>query len=113
MLKQFIIGFVVAALSVASAETFRVTFAEPSVVKGTELKAGDYRVEVKDNLAVIAKGKQRVEVPVRVENADKKFSSTKVLYGTEGGKYLIQEIRIGGSTTRLVFESSAPVAGAQ
>ncbi len=111
MVKQFVIAFAVAALSVAGAETFRVTLAEPSVVKGTELKAGDYEFQVKDNSVIIVKGKQKVEVPVKVENADKKFNGTKVVYSQEGGKYFIQEIQVGRSTTRLLFEGGAQAAG--
>jgi hypothetical protein len=111
MVKQFVIAFAAAALSIASAETFRVTLVQPTVVKGTELKAGDYEFRVKDNSVVIAKGKQKLEVPVKVENSDQKFSGTKIVYSQEGGKYSIQEIRIGGSKTKLLFEGGAEAAG--
>jgi hypothetical protein len=101
--QKLILGFAVAALAVASAETYRVTLFQPTVVQGTELKAGDYRVDVKDAKVVIAAGKQSVEAPVKVENGDQKFGSTSVRYATENGKYAIQEIRLGGTKTKLIF----------
>jgi hypothetical protein len=36
---------------------------------------------------------------------DKKYSSTTVRYGTAGANYSIDEIRVGGTKTRLVFDS--------
>jgi hypothetical protein len=42
-----------------------------------------------------------------VETADKKFSDNAIKY--EGSK--VQEIRIGGTTTRLVFEGGASAKG--
>jgi hypothetical protein len=103
MLKRFVLAFAVLALAVASAETYRVTLFEPSFVKGTELKAGSYRLDVQDQKVVIASGKQSIEVPVTVESVDRKFSSTTVRYVPRDGKNMIAEIRLGGTTTKLVF----------
>jgi len=103
MLKNFVLGFAVFALAGASAETYKVTLFQPTVVEGTELKAGEYKVDVKDSKVIIANGKQSAEAAVKVESADKKFGSTTVRYANAGGKYSIQEIRLGGTRTRLVF----------
>jgi hypothetical protein len=113
MVKQFVIAFAAVALSVASAETYRVNLAQPAVVKGTELKAGDYHFNVKDNTVVIARGKQKVEVPVKVDTADKKFPGTRILYGTENGKYFIREIELGGTRTKLLFGSDVQAGGGE
>ena len=40
MLKKFVLTFAILALAVASAATYKVTLAQPSVVKGNALKAG-------------------------------------------------------------------------
>ena len=72
-------------------------------MNGTELKPGVYKVELKDNKAVISRGKQSVETPVTAETADSKFSSTSVRYHNGDGKYRLQEIRIGGTNTKLIF----------
>ena len=104
MIKKLTLSIATFALAVASAaSTYKVTLFQPSFVNGTELQPGEYKVEVKDNKAVISKGKQSVEAPVTTETADSKFSSTTVRYQNGDGKYRLQEIRIGGTSTRLIF----------
>ena len=48
-------------------------------------------------------GKTAVETSVKVETADQKFNATSVRYANTEGKYSIQEIRLGGTRTRLVL----------
>lgn len=72
-------------------------------MQGKELKPGDYRIDLKDSKVVIAGGKQSVEATVKVEHAETRFASTTVRYATGGGKYSIQEIRLGGTKTKVVF----------
>ena len=103
MLKRFVLAFAVLALAAASAATYRVTLAQPSVVKGNALKAGDYRLNVQDDKVTIINGKQSVEVPVKIENVEQKYDSTAIRYSDEGGKTTISEIRLGGTKTKLVF----------
>lgn len=104
MFKKLMIIFACFALAaVASSDTYRVTLFQASTVNGTELKPGDYKVQVKDSKVVITKGKDSVEAPVKVENGDQKFSATTVRYINGEGKYKIQEIRLGGTKTKLVF----------
>src|SRR6187551_532770 len=104
MMNKLAFSFSVFALAIAgAASTYNVTLFQPSIVNGTELKPGEYKVEVKDNTAVISKGKQSVQAPVKTETADSKFSSTSVRYLNGDGKYRLQEIRIGGTNTKLVF----------
>jgi hypothetical protein len=69
----------------------------------TELKAGEYKVEVVDQKAVIRKGKFQGEAPVKVETNGTRFDATTVRYNTGDGTMRIQEIRLGGTNTKLVF----------
>lgn len=94
-----------AALSVAAfgGESYRVTLFQESNVNGTTLKPGDYKIEVNSNKAVIKGGKDRLEADVRVEDAGQKFGSTSVRYSNDGGKFKVEEIRLGGTKTKLVF----------
>ena len=103
--KLFLILTVVALSSIASAKSYNVTFFQPTIVGGEELKPGDYKVEVLDSKAVIRSGKLSVETPIKVENSDEKFNSTSVRYQNGDGKYRIQEIRLGGTKTKLVFNN--------
>jgi hypothetical protein len=100
---KFLAIFLTVGVFVASAATYTVTLFQPSLVAGKELKPGDYKLVVEDGKAVIQKGKEKVEATVRVEQGDSKFSSTSVRYTEENGKLKIQEIRLGGTTTKLVF----------
>ena len=101
MIKKVVMLFAIMALAVACAETYKVTLFEPSVVQGKELKAGPYKLDLKDTTLVIASGKTSVETTVKVETSEQKFNTTTVRYANKDGKYSIQEIRLGGTKTRL------------
>lgn len=110
MMKKLVVSFALAGLAIASAAQHRVTLFEPSVVNGQVLKPGDYKLEVTGDKAVLSRGKQKVEATVSQEKSDAKFNSTSVRYTTGDGKYAIQEIRIGGTDTKLVFGENAGAA---
>lgn len=104
MTKRLLTAFAVLALAVASAKTYTVTLYEPSVLAGTELKPGDYRLDLQDTKIVLKGGKQSVESAVKVQKSDTKYSATSVRYADGGGKLKIQEIRLGGTNLKLVFD---------
>ena len=105
-MKKILFGFTTLALALASAAVnYKVTLFQPSMINGTELKPGDYKLELKDNKAVLKSGKSVVEANVKVENAAKKFDSTSVRYSNAEGKLKIQEIRLGGTTSKIVFDN--------
>jgi hypothetical protein len=92
------------AMAAASAATkYDVTLFQPSVIGSSELKPGDYKLEVNGEKAVLKAGKNAVETTVKVENGSEKFAHTVVTYGTEGGKNRVHEIRVGGTKTTLIF----------
>lgn len=108
MLKKIALTLVTVGAMTASAATYRVSLHQDSLVNGQSLKAGDYKVEVKDNnTAVLSKGKQTIEVPVQSVTANSKFSSTQVQYNDSNK---LQEIRVGGTNTKLVFNSTNSTA---
>jgi hypothetical protein len=98
-----LLALFILALAVVSASTHTVTLFQPSVVNGTELKPGDYKLVVENDKATIMKGKNKVEATVKVETGNDKFSATSVRYTSEAGKYKVREIRLGGTNTTLVF----------
>ena len=104
MIRKVLPFFLVAGLAVASASSYPVKLFSPVTVGSTELKPGDYKLEVNDEKAVIRNGKVQTETAVKVEQGDTKFDKTVVRYVTStDGKSRIQEIRIGGTKTKLVF----------
>jgi len=104
MLRKCVVLSMLAALTVASAKTYTVTLFQPSVLAGAQLKPGEYQLDLRDGKVVIKSGKQKVEAAVKVENAESKFSSTSVRYAGGEGAARIQEIRLGGTNLKLVFD---------
>ena len=114
MIRQVLTSFAFVALSVASAATYDVSLLEPSVVKGKALKPGDYRLDVKENSVVIMKGnKAQVEVPAKMEDTHQRFDRTRVLYNDNHGKFTIQEIELGGTTTKVTLDTGVQTGGGE
>src|ERR1700689_3143962 len=101
MVKNILLGFASLALAVASAaSSYNVTFYQPVMINGSELKEGDYKLELKDKTAVIKQGKTVTEVPVTIETDGQKYNRTAVrLNGMQ-----VEEIHIGGTNKRVVFD---------
>lgn len=104
MVKNVLMGCLSLAMAVASAAgTYNVTFYEPVMIHGSELKPGDYRLELKGNTAIIKQGKTEVEAPVRIENDKGKFDRTKVrLNGMQ-----VEQIEFRGTNLRVVFVNTS------
>jgi hypothetical protein len=90
-------------ITAAAKETFQVTLFQPSIVGGTELEPGDYRVTVDAERVVFKKGRKTVEASAKIESGDEKYKSTTVRYDNGDGKYRLAEIKLGGTNQRLVF----------
>jgi hypothetical protein len=96
-----ILAVAVLTLGVASAASYNLKLIQPSVVKGTELKPGEYRMKVENDQVKITNGKQTVETSVKVETGTEKYSSTTLRYEQS----TLSEIRLGGTKTKLVFSN--------
>ena len=105
--------FALVGLAFAGTKSYTVTLYQPSIVGNTELKPGSYRVDIVDQKAVIHAGKTSSEVPVKVETGETKYANTSVRYNTEGGKYKLQEIQLGGTRTKLVLGDGASASAGQ
>ena len=104
-MNKLALVFATLALAAANAATtYKLTLFQPTVINGTELKPGDYKIEVNGDRAVFNKqGKTLIEAPVNVQEATEKYRNNAVRY-MEGQK--VQEIRIGGTRTKLVFDGA-------
>jgi hypothetical protein len=102
MIRNITIGFVSLALAAASAasSSYKVELFSPSTVNGNTLPAGKYKVEVNEDKATLSQGKTMTEAPVKVETSTQKYQATSLVYGPN---QQLQEIHIGGTTTKLVF----------
>lgn len=105
MTKKLLVTFALLGLAVASAKQYSLTLFQPSVLGSTELKAGDYKLEVTNDKVVIRGGGQAGEAPVKVETGDEKYRGTTVRYTSGNGKYEIREIRLGGTNMKLIVNN--------
>jgi hypothetical protein len=102
-MKRWLSLLLLAGVSLVNAKTFSLTLFENSTVGGTQLKPGTYKLEVMDQKVIIRNDKQAGEAPIKIENSDTKYSSTTVRYRTDDGRNNIQEIRLGGTKMKIVF----------
>ncbi len=104
MTKRLFLLFSVISLAVASAaNAYKIDLQQPTTVNGTSFKAGEAKIEIKDNKAIIHQGKTMVEASVKVEENKAKYVYTTVGY-KEGTGHQIKDICVAGTTTHLFFE---------
>ena len=99
-----------AGMAFAASNTFKVDIFQDSVVDGKTLKAGNYKIMMENGNAVIKQGNHTIEVPAREENEPNKIASTELIYKDTTN---LQQIRVGGTHTRIVFEGAAPMRAGQ
>jgi|SRR5579872_4145403 len=100
MFRRLVFGVSTVALAVASAaSSYKVTIDAPLSIGSTELKAGEYKVEMQGDKAVFKSGKTVIEVPATTGKTERKYYRTSVV--TSGSK--LQEIDFGGTTESIVF----------
>ena len=109
-MKKLVATVITLALAVAfGASAHRITLDKPAIIGGTELKPGDYRVELQGEKVTISNKKSSVDATVHVETATgDKFRSTTMCCLSDDGKYNLQEIRLGGTNQKLVISAEGP-----
>ena len=110
-MNKLLVGFGTLALAVASAATpsYRVTLYQPAQVNGTQLKAGEYKVELVNDTVVFKQGKMSTEAKAKVEESATKNLSTSV--DVDGDTKQVKEIRLGGTNKIVVLQKSGAVQG--
>jgi hypothetical protein len=98
--------FAALGLSIASAKSYDVTFDSASKVGNVELKAGKYSLLVMDNTKVkfTSSNGEAVEANAKVSTVDKKFQATQVDMKQVNGAAQVNEIDLGGTKTKILFE---------
>ena len=109
MFGKLLLSFVTVGVLIAGAapKRYHVQIFQDSVVNGKSIKAGDYTIEMQNDTAVIMKGKQTIEVPAHTESVTNKFDSTALEYTGND----LEDIRVGGSRTKIVFGAANTTAG--
>ena len=110
-MKNVLLGLLFVGFNVASAaSSYHVNLYRPTTVNGTELKAGECKVEIHDNKLTIKQGKVSAQTTVKLEQGAQKFISTTLGYAGDGSGSELQEIRLGGTNTKVVFEQPGVAA---
>jgi hypothetical protein len=108
VLFKLTLGVATLALAVASAaSSYHVTLVNPANVGKTQLKPGDYKVEMNGSQAIFKSGRNTVHVPAKMEQNNNKYTATEI----ETNGSALQEIHIGGTKDKIVFSSSSANAG--
>ena len=102
-MKSLLLAFTLLGVSIASAKTYSIKLFSPAAIGNSQLKSGEYKLELKGDHVLVKGEKVAGEFPVQVENEARKFDETSVSTSLEGGSSRIQEIRLRGTTVKLVF----------
>ena len=110
-MQKFVFAFATLALAAASAaDRYSVKFFLPAEVAGRIVKPGEYSLELKGDHALLKGAGGKIESEVRIETGNRKFPQTVVRYASEQVNSRLEEIRIGGTSTTVVF-AKPQVAG--
>lgn len=111
--NKLMFTFATLALAVASAASnVTMVISQPTWVGGTQLKPGDYKVQVDGNKAVIKFDKKQViETSAKIETGATKYDSTTLELQDTDGKRTLKCIRVGGTNNRIVFQSTSTAPG--
>jgi len=114
MKKVLAVLFALTISAAYAANSYHVNLYKPTTVNGVQLNPGDCKLELQGDKVVIKQGKTTVEANVSVQNAPQKFVLTTLGYDEEAGGQL-HDVRLAGTTLKLVFDagakSGAAVAG--
>jgi hypothetical protein len=87
-----------------NARSWDVSFDSASKAGAVTLPAGNYKVKVKDNQATfMAESGKTYNVPVKVEQAGRKYEQTAVEMRADSGNQVIEAIQLGGTVDKLDF----------
>ena len=86
-------------------KTYSVELPENAHAGNVALKRGSYRMAIEQSKVILTSVEkdQRFEIPAKVEMAAKKFDETSVRVRNGGASAALEEIDIGGTTTKVEF----------
>ena len=112
-MNKLMLGACVFSLGIATAaSTYHVKIADPTWVGTTELKPGEYQVQVDGDKVTFKLGKNIVAVAAKVETSASKFNDTQMDIRTENGQAKLKELDLGGTKSKIMLtDASAVEAG--
>ena len=77
-MKNLLLAITLLGASIASAKTYSIRLSNPAFIGNSQLKSGEYKLELKGDSVLVNDGRMVNEFPVRVENEARKFDTTSV-----------------------------------
>ena len=112
-MNKLILGACVFSLGIATAASiYHVRIADSTWVGGTELKPGEYQVQVDGDKVTFKQGKKSIAVAAKVETNASKFSDTQMDIKTENGQAKLKELDLGGTKSKIMLTDATPVEAA-
>jgi opacity protein-like surface antigen len=107
-LKSVLLAAVLAlvTLSLASAKSYTISFANPTKVGSVQLKAGEYKLQLDGTKATFTSVKSHESFSTdatKVESVDKSFENTRIDTSTDNGSTVAKDIEVGGSKIKIDF----------
>jgi hypothetical protein len=101
----FVAGILALSTLSFASKTYEIALANSTKAGSVQLKAGQYSVKISGDKAVFTDvdTAKQYTVPVKIQNAAKKFDSTKIDATHDGNVDTLKDIQLGGSTTELDF----------
>jgi hypothetical protein len=92
-------------VAIGSAKSWDIVVSSTTKAGSVMLPAGSYSVKLNNNQAFFkeANSGKTYSVPVKVENADHKYSDTSVQTSKQGPTQVMESIDLGGTTEKLEF----------
>jgi hypothetical protein len=98
-MKLLYVSTLALGIAAAAAPSYNVTLSDTVSAAGTQLSAGDYKVEMQGDKAVFKAGKKTFAVPAQLQPTDQKNPSTTAVIA--GAK--LREIDLAGTKSKIVF----------
>ncbi|HUA85715.1 MAG TPA: hypothetical protein VMB85_17765 [Bryobacteraceae bacterium] len=108
MKNVMLIGLTLTMMAFAAAKSFHVTFDNNAWIGTSEVKAGNYKIQIEGDKAILKSGTTVIEIPAKLESATHKFPTNGVVMNTIHNKQEVEEIQIGGTNERIVFSGASP-----
>lgn len=104
MIKRYL-AFAILSAALLGAKTYTFTISEGAQAGKTHLMAGEYRLHLDGSNATLTdKAGHQVDTKAKVENGDRKYEQTAVATSEKAGIRQIDEIELGRTTTKVVFQ---------
>jgi len=109
-----LVALTVLGLSVAGAKSYEFILTQPVKAGAVELKPGNYSVVVDGSKVRFKDSAGKItETEATVATGDKKYAVTMVDTIQANGETKVNEIDLGGTTTRLQFGKTSDSSAAQ